>query len=301
MKKRKGAIRQGADVISFKAIGYPLVIISAILGLLPFIMVISSSFMTETAIYKFGYQIWPKGGFSLESYKTIFKSPDTIIRAYGVTTLVTIVGTTLSVLLNAMTGYVLSRKDFKWRNSISFYFFFTTLFSGGLMPWYMLVSKYLHLSNTLFALILPSLVSVWNILLVKGFALGIPFEITESGKLDGAGDFTVFSRLILPLSKPVLATIGLFTALGFWNDWYNCMLFIKSSNLYNLQYQLYRLINNAASLKAIAAESSDVIEVPPIESMKMALTIVVTGPILFLYPFIQKYFVKGLTLGSVKG
>lgn len=159
----------------------------------------------------------------------------------------------------------------------------------------------LGLKDTIFALFLPSLVSVWNIILVKGFVGGLPYEITESAKIDGAGDFQIFIRLIWPLSTPVIATIGLFTALGFWNSWYNTMLFINNKSLYTLQYLLYKLINDAQALRAIAELSGEVINTVPIEAMKMALTVVVTGPILLLYPFVQRYFIQGLTLGAVKG
>lgn len=288
------------DVILFKAIGIPLLVIFALLCLLPFLIVIGSSFTSESYIIKYGYTIIPKE-FTLESYKTIFSSPMTIIRSYGVTILVTVVGTVGATFLNTMTGYVLERRDFEWRNGFSFYFFFTTLFSGGLMPWYILCVKYLHLKDTLWALILPGMVSVWNILLVKGFLSGIPYEITESAKIDGAGDFRIFIQIIWPLSTPVVATIGLFTALGYWNDWYHSMLFINDNKLFSLQYQLYKLINDARALRMIAEESGQVIDTVPIEAMKMALTVVVTGPIVLVYPFVQKYFVRGLTLGSVKG
>lgn len=304
MSKQKSAAagrrRTTKDVLCFKAVGYPLILLFAILCLIPFLIVIGSSFTSESSIIRNGYSIWPKE-WSFESYKTIFQSPMAILRAYGVTIMVTIVGTVLSVFLNTMAGYVLQRKDFEWRNRLSFFYFFTTLFSGGLMPWYIMCVKYLHLKDTIWAMILPGIVSVWNILLVKGFMAGVPFEMTESAKIDGAGDFTIFMKLIWPLSKPVIATIGLFTALTYWNDWYNSMLFINNDRLYSLQYQLYKLINDAKALRQIAAESGMVIDTVPIESMKMALTIVVTGPIVLLYPFVQRYFIKGLTLGAVKG
>lgn len=298
--KASHKISSTLDEKLFKIIGYPIVTLFAVLCVVPFLIVISSSVTSEGYIIRNGYTLFPKE-FTLSSYAMIFKNPIAIVRAYGVTLLVTVVGTALSIFINSMTGYVLQRKDFKWRNKFSFYFFFTTLFSGGLVPWYILCVKYLNLNNSLLALFLPTLVSVWNILLVKGFMSGVPYEITESAKIDGAGDFTIFIRLIIPLSKPVIATIGLFTALTYWNDWYNCMLFINDEKLFNLQYLLYRLINNAKALRVIMEEAGVVMDTMPIESMKMALTIVVTGPIILLYPFVQKYFVKGLTLGSVKG
>ena len=288
------------DVLVFKAVGYPLIFLFAAVCLIPFLVVIGSSFTSESYIIRNGYSILPKE-WSMESYATIFRSPMAIIRAYGVTIFVTTTGTILSVFLNTMAGYVLQRKDFEWRNKLSFYYFFTTLFSGGLMPWYIMCVKYLHLKDSIWAMILPGIVSVWNILLVKGCMAGIPFEMTESAKIDGAGDFTIFLKLIWPLSKPVIATIGLFTALTYWNDWYNSMLFINSDHLYSLQYQLYKLLNDAKVLRQLASEAGIVVDTVPIESMKMALTVVVTGPIVLLYPFVQRYFIKGLTLGAVKG
>ena len=287
------------DEFLFRLIGYPFLFLFAIICVLPFLLVIGSSFASEQEIARYGYSFIPKEP-TLESYRTIFKNSESIVRAYGVTIFITIVGTALSTFINMMTGYVLMRKDFRWRNKFSFYFFFTTLFSGGLMPWYM-VCVALGFKDNIMALIVPGLVSVWNIILVKGFVAGIPYEITESAKIDGAGDFQIFIRLIWPLSTPVIATIGLFTALGYWNSWYNTMLFINDSSLYSLQYLLYKLINVAQALRQIAAESGEVINTVPIESMKMALTVIVTGPILLLYPFVQRYFIKGLTLGAVKG
>lgn len=287
------------DVLLFKTIGYPLITLFALICLIPFLIVIGSSFASEAEIARNGYCLIPREP-TLESYQTIFKNPESIIRAYGVTTFVTVVGTALSTLLNMMTGYVLMRRDFRWRNKFSFYFFFTTLFSGGLMPWYMVCIK-LGFKDNILALIVPGLVSVWNILLVKGYLGGLPYEIMESAKIDGAGDFRIFISLIWPLSTPVIATIGLFTALGYWNSWYNTMLFINDEKLYSLQYLLYKLINDAQAMRKIAAESGEVINIVPIEAMKMALTVIVTGPILLLYPYIQRYFIKGLTLGAVKG
>ncbi len=285
---------------AFRGIGGLLVCLFALACAIPFLIVLSSSFSEEREIIRHGYSLFPRG-FTLDSYRAVLRQPGQIIRAYGVTVLVTAAGTAGSVFINTMTGYVLQRKDFEWRNRFSFYFFFTTLFSGGLVPWYILCVKYLHLSNNILALILPSLVSVWNLLLVKGFMAGIPFEITESGKIDGAGDFTIFIRLIIPLAKPVIATIGLFTALLYWNDWYSCMLFISDEVRYNLQYLLYRMVGSAEAMRNIMAQTGADMDIVPIEAMKMTLTVIVTGPIVFLYPLIQKYFVKGLTIGAVKG
>ncbi|HZG86362.1 carbohydrate ABC transporter permease [Paenibacillus sp.] len=288
------------DEIVFLALGYPFVAFFALLCLVPFLMIISSSFTREEFILQHGYTLFPRE-FNLEGYRLIFKTPMTIFQAYGVTMLVTAVGTALGILISTMTGYVLQRPDFSWRNSFSFYLFFTTLFNGGLVPWYILITQYLHLKDTLWALIIPSCVSVWNILLAKGFIRGIPYAITESAKIDGCGDFKIFWLLILPLSKPVIATIGLFTALMYWNDWYHAMLFITDKSLYPLQYFLYKLLGDIQEMRRVMEEAGLYIESFPVESMKMALTIVVTGPIIFLYPFVQRFFLKGLTIGSVKG
>jgi putative aldouronate transport system permease protein len=292
--------KQSNDILLFNMIGYSMVIVFSLLCIIPFIMIISSSFTEETYIITNGYTLFPKS-FSVEAYSVVFQNPLVILRAYGITLFVTIIGTVLAVYLNTMTGYVLYRKDFKWRNYFSFYFFFTMLFNGGLVPWYILCIKYLGFKNQVIALFIPTLISVWNILLVKGFMMSIPHEITESAKMDGAGDFKIFSRLIIPLSTPVIATIGLFTALFYWNDWFASLIFISNTNLYSLQYLLYNLLASIENLRMVMAQSGMVVEQLPTESMKMALTVIVTGPIILVYPFVQKYFVKGLTIGSVKG
>ena len=239
--------------------------------------------------------------FSLEAYKMAFKSPDTLVQAYGITIFVTVVGTITAVLLSAMTGYVLARPDFPWRNKISFFFFFTTLFSGGLVPWYLMCSKFFKFNNHIYSLILPCLFSVWNMIIAKSFMKGIPFELTEAAKVDGAGDFRIFWKIILPAAKPLIATIGLFTALTYWNDWYNCMLFINDSSKWNLQYTLQNILNSSEALNRMASQTGMKVASLPAESMKMAMTVVAIGPIILLYPFLQKYFVKGMTVGSVKG
>ena len=275
----------------------------ALACLIPFIIVVSGSFTNEQIILKNGFSLLPKG-FTTTAYRLALKDPVAILRAYGVTTSVTIIGTTLGLFITAMTAYVLTRKDFEWRNKFSFFFYFTTLFSGGLVPWYILLIKYLHFKDSYFALIIPPMIGVFNILIMKSYISGIPDAITESAKIDGAGDFTIFRKLILPLSKPALATVGLFIALSYWNDWYNSMLFIQNEKLYSLQYFLYRIVNNIDAYKTIIAQSGGSVNLNmelPGESLKMALTVIVTGPIILLYPFVQRYFVQGITIGAVKG
>lgn len=298
--RRKGKPKRDKVEISFNIVGYIITILFALICLFPFWIVIVGSFTSEASVIREGYWIWPRE-FSLDSYRQALSNPKAVLQAYGVTTFVTVVGTFISVIITTMTGWVLQRRDFPWRNGFSMYFFFTTLFSGGLVPWYILCVSYLGFTNSLLGLILPGMISVWNILLVKGFMRGVPYELVEAGKIDGANDVLIFFRIILPIAKPVVATIVLFTALAYWNDWYNCMLFIRDSDLYNLQYFLHHLINSAKAMREVMTQSALVLETLPVETMKMSMTIIVTGPILLLYPFVQKYFVSGLTIGAVKG
>ena len=184
---------------------------------------------------------------------------------------------------------------------LSFFFFFTTLFNGGLVPWYLLCTQTLKFTNHLYALILPGLFSVWNMIIAKSFMKGIPYELVESAKVDGASEWLIYFRIMVPLSKPLIATLSLFTALGYWNDWYNCMLFINDSSKWNLQYTLQNILNSSEALNRMASQTGMKVASLPAESMKMAMTVVAIGPIILLYPFLQKYFVKGMTVGSVKG
>ena len=298
-------MKKSKDIKVFNILSYTLIALVAIICLIPFLMVVVGSFTAEKEIIANGFSFFPKE-LSLEAYKTALKEPMAILRAYGVTASLTVIGTAIGLFIVAMTAYVLQRKDFKWRNKVSFFFYFTTLFSGGLVPWYILMVKCLGLKDSYLSLLLPPLLSVFNIIIMKSYMSGIPQALTESAKIDGAGDFTIFMKVILPLVKPALATIGMFIALGYWNDWYNSMLFINNENLYSLQYYLYKIVNNIEAYKTILAQAGggtslgSTINMPS-ESLKMALTIIVTGPIILVYPFIQKYFVSGVTIGAVKG
>lgn len=289
------------DKLLLEMIGYVALTILALFCIFPFLLVVSSSLTEESKIIENGFQLFPTA-FSTEAYKILFEYPAEMLKAYGVTISVTLLGTLLGLFLTSMTAYVLARKDFKWRNKFSFFFFFTTLFSGGLVPWYLLIVNYLELKDTLLVLILPMLMNVFYIIVMKSFMSSIPEAIIESAKIDGAGDFQIYVRFILPLSKPALATIGLFIALAYWNDWYNALLFIQKEDLMPLQYYLYRMLGNMDGMRKAMMASGAVVNVNlPTESLKMAMTIVATGPILLAYPFIQRYFVQGLTIGAVKG
>lgn len=292
------------DVIAFNFIGYILLIAFALLCFLPFLLVIVASFENESNLVREGFTLYIRS-FSLESYKMCLKNPENILRAYGITTFTTIAGTILSLLLCTMTGYVLSRKYFRARNLFSFFFFFTTLFSGGLVPWYLICVRYLNFKNQIYSLIFPMIFSVWNMIIAKSFMGGIPDALGESAKIDGANELAIFVKIMLPLSTPLLATLGLFSALAYWNDWYNCMLFINREEMYSLQYYLQTVLNSADAIRKAATMSSGSVSIDvsniPMEGMKMAMTVIATGPIVLLYPFVQKYFVKGLTIGAVKG
>lgn len=287
--------------VLFMVIAYGTVGMLALLCLLPFWLIVIGSFTSENEIIGEGFKFWPNV-LSLDAYKAAFSDPGQIYQAYGVTIWLTVLGTFIGLFLTSMAGYVLSRKDFKYRNSVSFFMYFTTLFSGGLIPWYILIVKYLDMKDSYLAMIIPPLIGAWNIILMKNFMKSIPDSIIESARIDGANDFTIYARLILPLSTPGLATIGLFLALGYWNDWFLANTFITTESKFPLQFFLYKILANAAVLRTnIAGNLSAANFQAPAETLKMAVAVIATGPIVLLYPFVQKYFVKGLTIGAVKG
>lgn len=304
-KKRAGKIKKGKDQITLNILAYGFCGMIAFVCLIPFIMVVSASFSTEQEIVKNGFGILPQM-FSLEAYKTVFREPFVVIRAYAVTISLTLFGTLLGLALQTMTAYVLSRKEFEWRNHFSFFFYFTTLFSGGLVPYYILITKTLNLKNTYGALLLPLLFSVYNLLIMKSYIMALPDSLFDAAKIDGCGEFKILVKIVLPLTKPALATVGLFIALAYWNDWYNAMLYVSKEDMYPLQYFLYQQVNNIEAYKRIIETSQVSSSVTsafslPTQTLKMALTVVVTGPIILAYPFAQKYFVQGITIGAVKG
>lgn len=267
--------------------------------LVPFWSVIASSFTSEASLVKNGYMFWPSD-FSLDAYKMIFKD-NTIYRAYGVTTFVTIVGTVLSMIFTSAMAYTLSVKSVKYRNHLAFYIYFTMLFHGGLVASYLLISKYLDMKDTIWVLIIPGMISAWNMFLLRNFFASIDDSIAESAKIDGANDVYILFRIILPISLPALATIGLFYALGYWNKWFDAVLYINDKDLFPLQYLIQRIMNNLDYINQISSDISIPNFIAPAMTVRLATTVVTIGPIIFLYPFLQKYFVKGLMVGAVKG
>ena len=296
----KNRIKLDPSTKLLKFISYVIVTLWSVICIFPFVLVISASLSTESIISKEGFGLLPKG-FTLSSYEWVFRYPDQILGSYAVTIIMTVCGTVIGLFIIAMTGYALQRKDFPFRNAISFFIYFTTLFSAGMVPTYLWVSK-LGLRGSYMAVFLQLLMSPWLIVLMKNFSKSVPYEITESGKIDGAGDFRIFISLIFPMLKPALATVGLFLALGYWNEWYQSSLYLASSVDYKpLQYYLYGIINQANALKSSVAGANVSITDLPTNTLKMATAVVATGPIVFLYPFVQKYFISGITVGAVEG
>ena len=282
-----------------RGIGYTLITIMALMSIFPFLVILGTSFETEDNIIANGVTLIPRN-FTTDAYELVVKG-GTIWASYGLTVVLTVVGTLCGLFICAMTGYALQRRDFPFRNIISFFIYFTSLFQAGLAPYYLLMTQTYHLNNNYLAVLLPLMMSSWLIILMKNFAKSVPHELTESGKIDGAGDFRIFIEIVLPMLKPGLATVGLFLALGYWNEWYQSSLFLQNKEVLPLQYRLYKIVNEAQSLKnSVASQYVDVNNLPS-ESLKMATAMMTTGPIIFLYPFVQRYFIGGITVGAVKG
>jgi putative aldouronate transport system permease protein len=293
-------IKTSFDTVVLNIIGYTVLGVMGIVCIFPFIMLISGSLTDESTILTEGYSLIPSK-LSLEAYRVTFALPKILLDAYTITIFITIVGTALALFIITMTAYVISRKDFPLRNKITFYFYFTTLFSGGLVSYYIMMIRYYQLQDKLSALIIPGLVNVFYMLMMRNFITQSVHEaLIESAKIDGAGDFRIFISIVFPVLKPALASIGLFIALGYWNDWYNAMLFLKTERLYPLQYVLYRILTTAQNMDLVASNARVNVQVPK-ESIKLAMTVIATGPIILAYPLVQKYFVKGITMGAVKG
>lgn len=292
--------RVQSDVLLFNIIGYGLLAVAAVACLLPFLLVFSGSLTPEADIYTEGYKLIPSR-ISGDAYRLLFRSPDSIGRAYLVSTGVTLAGTLSSLLVTSLTAYVLYRKDFRYRNVFALFVYFTSIFTGGLVPTYIWMVNVLNLKNTYLALIMPTFLTSWNILLMRNFMRSIPDEVVESAKIDGANDFVIFARLIIPLAIPGLVTIGLFISLHYWNDWVQARLYIERPEMFTLPYLLYNTVNRFDALARIVAGTGIPVRDLPLQSLKLAIAIVSIGPIVFLFPAIQKYFIKGLTIGAVKG
>ena len=297
--KRASRRTRAADAILFDILKYGVVFIVALICLVPFYMLVVSSFTSERLIITKGYSMMPRE-FSLDAYRMVFKSPEKIFNAYKNTIIITLTGTLGSLMLSSMAAYTLYRREVKYRNALAFFLYFTTLFNGGLLAYYLTITRYLRLQNTMWIMILSPLFNVMYILILRNFInASIPSAILDAARIDGAGDFRVYRSLVLPLSKPALASIGLFTTLNYWNDWWTPMMFVERSAMHPLQYTLYQILSSV-NFAASMVDSVPQINLPK-ESLKLAMTVVATGPIILVYPFLQKYFVSGITIGSVKG
>lgn len=278
---------------------YLFLVVFSVFCAVPMLLIVMVSVTAEASIIKFGYSLIP-AEFSVEAYKIVFRRGSSVLRSYTVTAFVTFVGTLLAVAITAMAAYTLANKHVKYRNGMAMFVFFTMLFHSGLVPWYVMCRN-LGLTDNVLALIIPSLLfNPFNLFLVRNFMKGIPDSLMDSAKIDGASDFRIAFAIFFPLSTPVLAAVSLFYALGYWNDWFNAIMLVDDKRLYPLQYLLLKLreLQTLAELQMAGMGSDFAV---PGESLKMATAIVTIGPIVFFYPFLQRYFVKGLIIGSIKG
>lgn len=273
--------------------------------IIPFILIISSSLTDEQSLLANGYKLLPSK-FSVEAYKYIIKSPGQLLNSYKVTIFFAVVTTVLSMLVMTLMAYPLSRPNYKYKKPVTFFIFFTMLFSGGLIPTYILITRYLNLGDTIWVYIFPYLANAFNIIVIRTFFQELPPSLVESAKIDGASELHIFFKIIIPLSKPVIATVALLNLLARWNDWNTALIYIRRNELYSLQYLLQKILREAQFIKdmannsPVAGISLDTSNIPS-ATIRFAMCIVAAGPMLILFPFFQKYFAKGLTVGAVKG
>jgi putative aldouronate transport system permease protein len=292
------------DVVRFRYFATVALTIFAVIAVLPILLIATASVTNEDVLVASGYTFFP-ARLSLDSYYYMVRQSSMILRSYGITILVTALGTLTSLVLTTTLAYPMSRRDFKYKNALAFFVFFTMLFNGGVVSSYIMWSRIFHIKNTLAALIVPNfLVTAFNVLLVRNYyANSIPREMIESAQIDGAGEFRIFRSVMLPLAIPTIATISLFTGLIYWNDWINCLYYITDSKLYPLQNLLIRIMNNIQFLKIstnVQLLGTQNIELPG-SSVRMAMAVIGIIPVLIIFPFVQKYFIKGIILGAIKG
>ena len=294
MKKRSKALSNLPIAI--------ILLIFAMLCVLPFWLVLSGSLTSEAEIMSSGFGLFPKK-IDFTAYKILMTNMSRILNGYKISLIVTVVGTTLTVVVVSLAAWPISQNRVKYHNALNFFVLFTMLFSGGMVPWFIVCRNMLHLTDTIWALILPYVANAWYIFLVRNYYRGSPDELVEAAKIDGAGEYRIFGQIIFPLSKPVLATIALFACLAYWNDWWLGIMLVDKVEMQPLQLLLRTITSNiqflstAGNANAVAVASSSI----PSEAIKMATCIITIGPIILVYPFVQKYFVKGIMVGAVKG
>jgi len=286
---------------SFQIVAHITFIFLSICVIVPFVLLVVSSITSETSLVKYGYGFFPRE-VDFTAYKFLLVDSHSVIRGYGVSILVTVIGTLINLILTVSFAYPLSRKDLPGRNFFSFFLFFTMLFNGGLVPTYIMWTQTFHIKNTIWALIVPNLLmTAFYVIMVRTyFTTNVPDAIIEAARIDGAGELRILVQIILPISMPIMATIGLLVALGYWNDWLNGLYYVSSDKYYSIQVLLNKMLLNTEKIKKAAASGVNAGKVPSV-SLKMAVAVMGALPIMIIYPFFQKYFVKGITIGAVKG
>jgi len=276
-------------------------LLSCVIFIVPFLILVGISFSREQDVWEYGYRLIPKN-FDLTAYKWVFRNPGQILQAYKVTATFSIASMILQTFVTTLVAYPLSQRDFKFKQPVTILMFITMYFTAGLVPTYLWNTQVLHLGNTIWIYIVPGLVNVWSIFMIRTFFKGIPYELSEAAVVDGAGELRIYASIVIPLSKPALATIALMTFLNSWNNWQSAMIYITRDELVSLQYFLQRILEDLDLIQTNEqAASMLTYEAVPSETIRMAMAVVVVGPALFVFPFFQKYFVKGLTIGSIKG
>lgn len=283
-----------------KAIFYLIMITISLMYILPLVMMISISISSDAAITNYGYTLLPKE-VSFEAYRLAVQNPGQIIQSYKVTAAFSVLSTVLSTIITVMAAYPLARSSFKLKKPFTIFLFITTLFSGGMVPTYILCTRYLHLGDTFWVYVLPGMVTAFNVFLYRTSIKELPPEMIEAAKIDGAGEIKIFAEIILPLCVPIMATLGFMHLMGKWNDWNTCLLYIRNPKLYSLQYLLQRIINEADYINSLSVNGQFSANDLPSESLKYATAIIASGPMMIIFPFFQKYLSKGITMGSVKG
>ena len=271
--------------------------------IIPLILMISISISSEDAIAEFGYTVLPKV-VSFDAYRQAFANPEQLVQSYKITIIFTLVQTFLAILVQSLMAYPLSRPNYRFKRFVQKYMLVTMIFSGGLVPHYILYTQYLHLDDTIWVYIIPALSSTWNVIVFRTFFQGLPDGLVEAAKIDGAREIGIFFRIIIPLSTPVLATMGFMNLVSKWQDWNTSLLYIREPDLYSLQYLLQRILRETEYIKSLQqTTASNLISADslPAESMKYAMAVLAAGPMLVIFPFFQKYFSKGMVVGAIKG
>ncbi len=286
----------------FQVIANVILALITIACVAPFILMFSASISSEAALSVYGYSFIPRE-FDLSAYKYLFSSTGALVRAYGISILVTTVGTVMNLTLTVLIAYPLSRKDLPGRNFFAFYLFFTMLFNGGLIPSYIMWTRTFHIQNTIWALLIPNLMlNAYNVIMMRTyFTSSIPVEIIEAAKIDGAHEGTILVKVVLPMAKPIIATVALLVVLAYWNDWMNGLYYLSDDSMYSIQVLLTKIMRNLDMIKQSASTGRVMSGQMPSISIRMAIAFMGVLPILVVYPFFQKFLVKGITVGAVKG